>query len=134
MTQADSLKTGLGLNLQPVTLTPVPVPATMPVLGLIASTVGQSRINFHDSALSGKVKPYGAKQVDLHIGYGVAAIVDPAECAYHGSVNKSPAIITWPSENRGQIATVFARYRTQSGPGGAAQFGPWSEAMVLTVT
>lgn len=131
---SDALKVGLGLNLQPATLTPIPAPTSQPVAGLRASTAGQAVITYHDSVLTGKAKPYGAKGVDVHVAYGTAPVSDPADANYKETFTKSPATVTWPGSERGKIATLFFRYRTQSGPAGASQFGPWSDPLSLTVT
>jgi hypothetical protein len=131
---SDALKIGLGLNLQPVTLTPIPAPGTVPVLSQRAGTAGQMVMTYHDSVLSGKAKPYGAIGIELFVHYGTAPTTDPAGAAYHSRITKSPCVVTWPAGERGKVATCFARYVTRSGPSGVSLNGPWSDPLPVTVT
>jgi len=131
---SDALKVGLGLNLQPATLTPIPAPTSNPVMSQRAGTAGQMVMTYHDSVLSGKAKPYGALGVQLFVNYGTAANTNPDEAAYHSNVTKSPCTVVWPVAQRGKVATLFGRYVTRSGPAGIAQYGPWSDPLVVTVT
>lgn len=131
---SDALKVGLGLNLQPATLTPIPVPPNVPVLQSRGGLPQKMIMAFNDSILSGKVKPYGAVQIELAVKYSTAASVDPDTALLLSLVTKSPVEVSWPSAERGKVATVWGRYRLRSGPGGISQAGSWSDPLVVTVT
>jgi hypothetical protein len=131
---SDALKVGLGLNLQPTTLTPIPAPGTVPVLSQRAATAGQMVLSYHDSVLSGKAKPYGSIGIEIFVNYGASPNTDPSQAAFHSRVTKSPCTITWPVDQRGKVATIFGRYVTRGGPSGISQNGPWSDPLPVTVT
>jgi hypothetical protein len=131
---SDALKVGIGVNLQPVTLTPIPVPASIPVLANRGGLPGKMKLATSDSVLSGKAKPYGVIGIELVVSYGTVAATDPDLAGPLVITTKSPAEVPWPNAQRGKIATVWGRYRIRSGPSGISQAGTWSDPLVVTVT
>lgn len=131
---SDALKVGLGLNLQPATLTPIPPPASTVALAFVAATPLATKISYADTVLpSGKAKPYGAVGVEIYVTLGTAPASDPNAADYVKTVTKSPNGLTWVAGDVGKVATVWARYTTASGPAGEAQKGPWSAPLSFTV-
>ena len=131
---SDALKVGLGLNLRPVTTTPIPPPATFPILGLRSLSPLASIHQYQDSGLgSGKAKPYGSVQVQIVATVANAPAVDPSAALYKATVTKSPFSLQWAPAQQGDTATIWARYITRSGPAGEAQHGNWSAPLSFII-
>jgi hypothetical protein len=130
---SDALKVGLGLNLQPSTLTPIPAPTVQPELLFRSATPLQFELSYKDPGASGKAKPYGVRGVQIVTSVGTAVAVDPDAAPMKAMVTKAPFRLSWDAAQIGKIATIWARYYTVSGPGGAMQFGPWSTALSSTI-
>jgi len=129
-----SLITGLGLNLPNPTRPPVPPPTTVPSLTLVSATFLRHILSYRDTSLGPtKKKPTGAKAIEIYRSVGTVAATDPAQCRLYQQWTKSPNTSDFSAEDRGKQATYFARWVTQSGPGGTAQPGPWSDPLVVVV-
>lgn len=130
---SDALKVGLGLNLQPATLTPIPAPTLKPELLFGAATPLQFQLGYKTEGAAGKNKPYGAIGVQVVCSVGTAIAVDPDAAPLKTMATKSPFRVNFDASQVGKIATLWGRYYTRSGPGGAMQFGPWSTALSSTI-
>lgn len=127
-------KTELGVTVRKTVPTPVPPPTTRPSLTLVSVTPGVQFLRYTDADLpAGKSKPAGAIGVQLWSAIGTVPAVDPAQASFATVLTKSPANITTAPADRGKTITFFARWQTRSGPGGQAQFGPWSDPLVSIV-
>jgi hypothetical protein len=130
---SDALKVGLGLNLQPATLTPIPAPTDKPELLFGSATPQQFVLSYKTEGAAGKAKPYGAIGVQVVASVGTAIAVDPDAAPMVAMATKSPFRLNWSAGQVGKIATIWARYYTRSGPAGTMQFGPWSTALSSTI-
>lgn len=130
---ADSDKVAIGGTVKVSPPTPIPPPLTFPVLGIDSQTAGVVNMSYKDSATpTSKAKPFGAFGMQLARNIGTTFATDPAQCAIIGVITKSPLVDTYDVTDSGKKITYFARWQTRGGPGGQAQFGPWS-APVQTV-
>ena len=94
----------------------------------------QQTLSYKDqSTPTTKAKPFGAIGLDLRQGIGVANITDPNLCSPVGVITKSPTNIATSNGDVGKIASYVGRWCTRSGPGGAAQFGPWSAFLHVAI-
>ena len=72
--------------------------------------------------------------VALHQGgQGVVAATDPDQCTHVADFTKSPFNLAYDAASQGKISTLFARFKTRSGPQGISQAGPWSAPLVTHV-
>lgn len=115
-------KIALGLNPKTSTPTPIPSPATNPILSVTAAANYQIFIKFTDSGGgAAKSKPAGVVGVEVWGLPSATPITDPTELQFKGTVTKNPFFVAFPSSLVGQRVYIAARYRTQKG-----LTGPWS--------
>lgn len=130
----DQSRADLGLTIRKTVPTPIPAPASAPALALRALGVGTATLGYSDTAApNGKAKPDGVTGVDIVTAAGVAPAVDPTAGNLYGIVTKSPFRVNFGAADNGKVCTVFARFRTRSGPAGVAQTGPWSAPLSFTI-
>lgn len=130
----DENKVAVGVNLPVTSRTPVPPPATAPVLALVEAQPGQHVLGYKDSTTpTSKAKPAGVTGIEIVRVIGVAPAVDPDQGTPLAIATKSPQRLTTSVGDVGKIATYFARWTTRSGPAGVAQRGPWSAALSVAV-
>lgn len=127
-------KTAIGVTVVTTTPTPVPPPTDVPILSLVRQRFGDATLGFKTTGFDGKSKPYGSTMLEIVQAIGVAFAVDPSQCSFLTLVTKSPFTVTWSGADAGKKATLFARFRTRSGPAGQSQAGPWSAALNLIIT
>lgn len=131
----NSDKTAVGVNLPNTARTPIPPPTTQPSLSLVSSVHFQMTVAYKDATTpTSKAKPPGATGVDLRINISTTPAPSPDNIPPYGILTKSPANIGFTAGDVGKTATYFARWVTRSGPGGQAQYGPWSAPLAVVVT
>ena len=130
---SDLLKVGVGVTVPVLVPSPIPAPTSAPVLGLTSAAPLLHTLTYKDTGSSGKNKPFGAIGVEIWRSIGTVVATDPAQCAFNGSVTKSPFHQHFVDANRGKVCTYFARFVTRSGPAGQTQVGPWSASLVSYV-
>lgn len=127
-------KTAVGVNLPNSARPRIPAPTTQPTLALVAAVHNQQTLSYKDQTTpTTKAKPFGAIGIDLRQGIATTPFTDPTQCAPLGTITKSPTNIATSSGDVGKLATYFGRFVTRSGPGGVAQFGPWSAALTVAI-
>lgn len=127
-------KLALGLNLPNTSPSPIPAPATSPILAFVGATPGQHTLRFADTLTpDSRRKPFGVVALQLFLGIGVAAIPDPADCAFYATITKQPTPVDFDPADAGKVATYYGRWVTRSGPGGVAQSGPWSAQLTAVI-
>ena len=129
----DADKAAIGVTIPSTTATPIPAPVDAPELGIEALIPGQGTFTYKTVGAVGKSKPFGAIGVEVRTATGVAHTVDPDAATYRNDYTKSPFRLTFDSADAGSKLTVFARFKTRSGPGGEAQVGPWSAPLQTIV-
>jgi hypothetical protein len=123
---SDALKIGIGVTIPDTPPTPIPAPSTSPLPGFISAIPLETTLAYKDSGTLGKGKPFGAIGVEVWRSIGVAYATDPVQCTYTATVTKTPFKTVFIADDQGKKCTIFLRFVTRSGPGGAAQWGPWS--------
>lgn len=127
-------KTAIGVNLPNPTRVPIPPPTTFPQLAFDSAAPLVHVLRYQDSGLgTGKRKPYGAFGMQLFRAIGTVPAVDPAQAVFHQVATKAPLRVTFDAADVGKQCTYFARWQTRSGPGGEAQFGPWSAPLTVAI-
>lgn len=127
-------KIAVGVNLPNNAPVPIPPPTTFPQLAFRAATPLEHVLQYQDSGLgTGKKKPFGAIGCEIWHAIGTAPAVNPGSASFHGTVTKSPLRVSYQPGDVGKLATYFARWVTRSGPGGAAQVGPWSAPLTVAI-
>lgn len=130
----DANKTAIGVTVAKTVPTPVPPPLTWPTLTLNSASPKVMNIAYRDSATpTSKSKPFGVTGCQVFVGVGVTPAISPSACAFFAQWTKSPAVANFDASQEGMKATFFARWMTTSGPGGVAQFGPWSPPVTFTI-
>lgn len=131
---ADALKVGIGLNPPNTTPSPVPPPLVAPALSVISASSLLHTIKVQNpDTPSSKAKPPGCTGVQIMRNVGETYATDPAQCTLYGVWTKAPNTSQFDVSQIGKKVTYFARYMTQSGPGGQSQPGPWSAALQSVV-
>lgn len=132
---SDDDKIALGLNVPSSARTPIPVPATSPLCSIMAATPGGFTVRFQDpnSPSTTRSKPFGARNVQFNIGYGLVPVVDPALTALAVNVTTQPFFLPTDPAMAGKVATLFCRWvgRVAHFPGGIG-YGPWSDGASAT--
>jgi hypothetical protein len=126
----DANKTALGLTIRDVHPTPIPPPATSPVLGLVGATPGQLTLTFRDtgSSLKSRSRPAGVLMLELHMFLGTVAPATPDATPYFADITRSPFAIDIPGADVGKDAFLYGRWKNAKG-----EVGPWS-ALLTTGT
>jgi hypothetical protein len=124
-------KTALGLNLPNNSPSPIPAPATFPVLTIVAIAQGLMQLRYADNLTpASRKKPDGALQMELWRGIDPAVIITPTACTLVAVVTKQPYVSSFASSlDAGKKATFFARWLTRRG-----LFGPWSAGVSATIS
>jgi hypothetical protein len=125
---SDADKVALGLRLPNNAPTPIPTPATWPVLGIQGYRPLGIQLRYHDSSTPTlKAKPYGAIGGELYVGVSTAPLGSASLCTFQGIFTKNYPIISFLSGDAGKIATFFARWVTRGAPHGSeeSQVGPF---------
>lgn len=130
----DLQRADLAITVRKQTRTPIPAPATAPANTLLNQIPGVATIGIRDVATpTSKAKPFGVIGVDIHVNVGAVAVTDPTLVLLNKTTGKTPNTVAFNSGDAGQVATVFTRWTTRSGPGGTAQKGPWSVALDFVI-
>jgi hypothetical protein len=130
----DEQRADLGLTIRKTVQTPIPPPATAPLVSLVSAFPGVATLDYRDpSTPTSKAKPFGVIGVQIFRSVGTVPAVDPAQASADATVTKSPFALSFAPGDTGKIATVFARYVTRGGPAGVAQVGPWSAPLSFNV-
>mgnify|MGYP003593370120 CR=1 FL=1 len=127
-------KAAIGVNPPNTSPVPVPPPTTFPQISLRSGEPLAHILQWQDSGLgTGKAKPFGAIACQVFRVVGAVPAVDPAQAAFYSQPTKSPFRSEFSAGDVGKLCTYFGRWVTRGGPGGSAQFGPWSAPISATV-
>jgi hypothetical protein len=122
---SDASKINLGLNVRDTTPTPVPPPATRPVLAIARMTQGAMEVRATDEATPNRrARPNGAAGLLLFRAIGPSPVNDPEQATFLTFVGKPEVQSTFSPADNGKIATYFARWTNSKG-----EVGPWSQGV-----
>jgi hypothetical protein len=125
----NQAKLDLGLRISDRTPTPIPAPATAPILQISGMFSGEHQITFRDEMTpDSKRRPPGAAQLELYVHVGPSATVDYNKAKFVGAYGRGPILHTFEPAEVNLVATYFAKWRTQRG-----LVGPWSQPVCMTV-
>jgi hypothetical protein len=127
-------KVAIGVTVRSLSPSPIPTPTTTPGLTLESAITGRQVLRFYDTSTpASKSKPFGATGMQLFRAIGTLPAIDPAQAIFYGVITKSPFPVDFDAASSGKKCTYFARWAAQSGVGGVAAVGPWSEALTVGV-
>ena len=118
---SNQTKAALGLTLDAPGKTPVPAPATAPVLRVAQIDHMRHTLRYCDeSTPDRRGKPAGAKSLQLFRYVGPNPPQSPEQAAFVGVITKQPVTVTQDSAAAGQNAYYFGRWATHTGLVGPA--------------
>lgn len=127
---SDANKIALGVPPRDPSNTPVPPPATFPVITVLNSTSLQTNIQIRDTLTpTSRAKPAGVEQYELYAVTSATAITNPAVIPYRRVATITPFPIPWQSTDAGKTAYIAARWTNRKG-----DVGPWSAIVPVIVT
>lgn len=113
----------LGLTLPDTSPTPVPAPATMPLLEIAQSQPLLHSLSYHDqSTPTSKARADGAIGLQLYRIISDTPPAGPESAQFVGLVTRQPFRIQFDSADAKKTAWYWARWQT-----GKGLVGPWSE-------
>lgn len=119
----------LGLTVPDVEPSPIPAPATFPLLDVLNATPGRHELRFADSASpDSRAKPDGAIGLQLFRSIGTSEADSPEGATLVGQFTVNPLRIDNSPADTGKVATYFGRWITQRG-----LVGPWSNGTSFTI-
>lgn len=130
-TVLDANKVSLGIVVNDPVPTPIPPPATFPLLSVAASASLQHTVGYSDSATPTlRRKPSGVTGMVMFRGVGVAAALDPTQLDFLAVDSSTPiATAAFAAADVGKVASYAGRWTNAKG-----ELGPWSPIVTKTVT
>lgn len=125
----DANKVLVGVTVRDVGRTPIPAPASAPLLAFMAGTPLQAKIKISDeNSPNLRAKAAGAAGLEFFCFVGTVAPVSPEATPYYGHVSRSPFVMNFAAGSGGKTAFCYARWVTARG-----LKGPWSQMLSFTV-
>lgn len=126
---SNPLKIGLGLHIRDTAPTPIPPPATRPLLSIVSAGVGSQELRAADSATpSRRARPAGAIGLLLFCAVDEGAAPDPSAARFLTFLTRGEFTATFDRDDHGKTATYFARWTNSRG-----ELGPWSVPVVARI-
>lgn len=122
-------KIALGLNLPNNNPSPIPVPASWPVLSVLSGGPLSLTLKYHDSTIGvGKAKAAGVLQMQLVATPSATPIASPDGQPIRFLVTKVPQLLVFDSGDGDKTAYMWGRWVTRRG-----LVGPWSDGITATI-
>jgi hypothetical protein len=126
---SDELKIGLGLHVRDAQPTPVPVPASVPVLAVVGMRQGLQEVRVTDEATpSRRARPAGSAGMLLFRIVADEAVTDPEQARFLAFTGRTSFECLYGPADNGKTATYFARWTNAKG-----EVGPWSQPMPVSI-
>jgi hypothetical protein len=127
---SDSDKQAIGIKPPTTTRTPIPAPATMPLLSFLGTTPdGSQTLRYSDSSTpDSRARPYGYQSVQLFRVIAAEQADDPANAQFYGAFTRNPIAVAFRSSDNGKWCTYFARWANTKG-----EAGPWSNPLSVPI-
>lgn len=127
---SNANKAAAGITVRSTARTPIPAPATLPILGLVSQQPGLANLGYADASTpTTKAKPFGAIQVELWMNAVATGSPNLANATYVGDFTKSPLVFNTPAGDTGKQIGLWARWKTRRG-----LVGPFSAELDITAT
>lgn len=134
---ANDDKVALGLHLPNNSPSPIPAPATMPVVTVVQNQPLRTVMKFRDELASPTSRAKAPMSIGLELRGTRAAEAtdDPDAATYLGTFVKVPFHVDHTSDDAGKVFTVWGRWINRAGSAGNNQAltGPWSTAVSTTI-
>lgn len=126
---SNDAKADAGLTIRSAGRTPVPAPATAPILGFVGATPLVHTLTYRDTSTpTSKAKPFGALQLEIWRSVGLTAPSGPETTSFVGLYTKSPLAVNFISADVGKTAWYYGRWVTRRG-----LVGPWSALLSAAI-
>ena len=113
---SDMDKLDAGVQPRTTTRTPIPLPSSNPVIGLLLLNPGVAKMSIADSDTPAlKAKPYGIVGCELAANIDTVVDSNPANASVIGIATRTPHMQTFSSGDAGKVATVFGRWLNNRG-------------------
>jgi hypothetical protein len=127
---SNTAKSAAGLTVRATGRTPIPAPATVPVLALVSQQPGLANLGYADTATpTSKAKPFGSIQLEIWIDVAPTGTPDVTNASYIGVETKSPFQFFTPAGALGKQTVIWCRWQTRRG-----LVGPWSAPLTINAT
>lgn len=121
--------TSLGLTVRSTVRPPVPPPATMPILAIVANSPLAAILRFSDELTpDSRKKPFGATSMEVFVKYGATPPASVADATFLGDATRNPHPLAFNPAQAGETAWLVARWKNRKG-----ETGPTSGAISTTV-
>lgn len=119
----------LGLNLRDSTPTPIPPPATRPIISFDTTGPLVSKLRIADElSPSSRAKPSGAIGCEVWVKIGGTAPISINDCRYEGLATRNQATVEFPAGSGNQTCYAIGRWINERG-----QVGPASNVVSATI-
>lgn len=120
---------GLGLTVKDTEPSPIPAPATFPLIDVLNATPGRHELRYSDSASpDSRAKPFGAIGLQLFKTVAEGEAPSPEGAELVGQFTTNPVHVDNDPADAGKVATYFGRWITRTG-----LIGPWSHGTSFTI-
>lgn len=122
-------KTALGLTVRDTKPSPIPAPATSPILTVLGATPSQLTVRYADQNTPTKrAKPNGVIGIQFAYATSATVVSDPNVLPLEIMITKNPVGLDFAASDNGKTAYIAARWITRRG-----LTGPWSNIVTFTV-
>lgn len=127
---SNANKEALGIHIDDTVPTPIPPPASHPIITVDSSGVQSMVLRFADEfSPASRRRPAGSIGLLLRKYVGVAAGTDPETAPFEGLFTRIPMEVPFTSDDVGKKATFWAQWTN-----GKGQEGPWSAPITRIIT
>jgi hypothetical protein len=124
-----TMKAAVGLSGGAGSPTPVPAPATQPLLTIIGATPLEHTLRFSDASTpDSKAKPPGADGLLLFCAVGATPPASPKAAQFKAIVSRQPFIVAHDAADAGKNAYYYGCWYTVKG-----LLGPFSQMVSMTI-
>ena len=121
-------KVQLGLHVPDTTHTPIGQPETWPIVTVRDAGPRRVRIDYHDSILVSRARPYGVHGSEIRYALLESAPETIEDMVHSDYSTRSPHILSFDEKMRGKTIYLCLRWENNRG-----EKGPWGEIVSTTV-
>jgi hypothetical protein len=124
----DTDRENMGLPVHKKDRTPIPVPTTYPFYTIDTSTIRVLVINFYDTSIKKRAKPFGVHGAEIMYEISETPLVNPDDLRHSAFDTRSPFRLSFRGEDRGKTVWFCLRWENNRG-----EKGPWSEIVSAVI-